>query len=315
MLTHFLNANSDILSHSGKDNISRTYFINVGRDYPGRLAHIVEQNRAMDIVAIDFEGTASGLRIVTIEKAGGAYREALLRRKGRGPVSCGKEIRRYGKEKKLSHTEDFLETLGNRYLREELTVQTYPTRVFRHQELYEKAVSAKGLTVEGAVVDHILRLSVAAYNPTDEFIPRALDYFRKARINLERCYYDLFEREKSRVGVFSFYVKELDRDYREYERELGDKLGGTWGAEDLAVTTLDSRIEAVIRRISSSNREKLTENLEELNSLCRRNREPGEELCNFYLNSVTDFMAAAELTGLDKSPELLGSASPVRKIR
>ena len=73
MLTHFLNANSDMLSQSGVDNNSKTYFINVGRDYPGRLARVIEQNLSMEIVSMDSESTASGLRIVTIDKRGETY--------------------------------------------------------------------------------------------------------------------------------------------------------------------------------------------------------------------------------------------------
>ncbi len=306
MLTHFLNANSDILFHSGKDNISRTYFINVGRDYPGRLAHIVEQNRAMDIVTIDFEGTASGLRIVTIEKRG-EHIAKLSPEEREGAQILKERIRSYAGENRLSHTEDFLKTLGNRYLKEELSVQTYPTRIFRHLNLFEKTVKSRKLSMESDVVDHILRLSVGVYNPTEDFIPRALDYFRRQRINLERCYYDLFEGEQCRVGIFSFYIKEQDRDYREYERELKKSLESTWGDDESRVTSLDSRLENIIRRISSpSSRDKLILALNELKVLCRKNREPGEELGNFYLNSVSDFMAAAEMTGLDRSPELLG---------
>ncbi|MBN2628032.1 MAG: Glu/Leu/Phe/Val dehydrogenase, partial [Spirochaetales bacterium] len=305
MLTHFLNANSDVLSHSGKDNVSRTYFINVGRDYPGRLAHIVEQNRAMDMVAMDYEGTASGLGIVTIDKRG-EYIEILSPEEEAAAEELRDHVMTYGREKGLASTADFLETLGNRYLREELSVQTYPERIFRHLNLFEKTVTGRNLTVETAVSDHVLRLSVAAWNPRETFITLALRYFKENRINLERSYYDLFEGPRDRVGIFSFYIKEADRDYRVFERDLREKLKETCGPEQSGEPDLDSRLEGLIRRLSHpGSEEENLRNLEELKALCRENLAPGGEMGHFYLNSVTDFLTAAESLGLDRSPELL----------
>ncbi|MDC7222385.1 MAG: Glu/Leu/Phe/Val dehydrogenase dimerization domain-containing protein [Spirochaetales bacterium] len=306
MLTHFLNANSDMLSHSGKDNLSRTYFINVGRDYPGRLAHIVEQNEAMDIMAIDSEETASGLRIVTLEKRGESTE--TLTDEERRKISLLKErVLSYGREKGLAQGERFLETLGNRYLREEITVHTSPERIIRHLNLFEKAVDSGTLVMEGLVQDRILRLSVAVYNPSDRFITASLEYFRRNRINLERSYYDLFEGPECRVGIFSFYLDEKEGDFGQIRKELTGDLDRTWSQAKPTGITLDERLEKLIRCLSTvKSGEELTEALGELGSLCRKNLEPGEELGNFYLNSVTDFMTAAEGIGLDKSPELLG---------
>ena len=154
MLTHFLTANSDMLSQSGRDSQSKTYFINVGRDYPGRLAGVIERNKAMEIVAIDSEATTSGLRIVTIDKRGENY--VTLTDEERGDAdNLKKHVRTYGKENKLQHTVEFLETLSEKYLREELSVQQYPERIFRHLHLYENASKSKGLITETAMINDV----------------------------------------------------------------------------------------------------------------------------------------------------------------
>ena len=65
-------------------------------------------------------------------------------------------------------------------------------------------------------------------------------------------------------------------------------------------------METIIRRISLPVSEnQLVESLDELKNLCSKNLEPGSELGNFYLNSVTDFLEAASIAGLDRSPEIL----------
>ena len=138
MLTNFLNANSDMLAQAGADNQSKTYFINVGRDYPGRLSRVIRRNIAMDIVSFDSEATASGIRIVTIDKRGESYVELTDEEKEKAD-QLREHVITYGKENKLKHTNEFLETLSSKYLREELSVQRYPDRIFRHLHLFENA--------------------------------------------------------------------------------------------------------------------------------------------------------------------------------
>ena len=125
MLTHFLNANSDMLSQSGMENHSKTYFINVGRDYPGRLAGIIAQNKAMKIVSMDSESTTSGLRIVTIDKRGENI--VIL---GEDEKFRAEELKRhvktYAGENKFTFADEFLDLLPEKYLREELSVAEIP---------------------------------------------------------------------------------------------------------------------------------------------------------------------------------------------
>jgi len=306
MLTHFLNANSDMLSQSGMDSRSKTYFINVGRDYPGRLARLIEQNSAMEIVAIDSETTASGLRIVTIDKRGENYVILTDEEKQNADV-LRDHVRIYGKDNHMKFAVEFLETLSGKYLREELSVQKYPERIFRHLHLYEKASKVKGLVIESAIINNMLRLSLACENPDEKFIFHTLGYFKKNRFNLERSYFDLFEHDKKQVGVFSLYLKENVMPHEFLEEELKKSLSPHCNAPFLSrKDSVDHRIEVLIRKISSPlTDEHLEFYLKELKSFCQENLEPGKEMGNFYLNSVTDFLEAASLVGLADQPHAL----------
>ncbi len=306
MLTHFLNANSDMLSQSGMSDNSKTYFINVGRDYPGRLSRIIEKNLSMDIVAMDSESTASGLRIVTIDKRGENY--VVLSQEERKNADILREhVVKYGRENKLKHAGEFLETLSHKYLKEELSVQRYPDRIFRHLHLYEKACSTGGVVVESAIINDTLRLSMAGINPDRRFIHEALRYYKTNRINLERSYFDLFENDERQVGLFSIYIKNPSVSYKILEEEMKRDLAPYINAAGaVRKDSLESRMEVLIRKLSSPlGDQSLDSCLDELKDLCRRNLEEGEELGNFYLNSVTDFLEAAKKAGLAESPRIL----------
>ncbi len=306
MLTHFLNANSDMLSQAGMSDNSKTYFINVGRDYPGRLSRIIEKNLSMDIVAMDSESTASGLRIVTIDKRGENY--VVLSKEERKNADILREhVIRYGKENRLKYAGEFLETLGHKYLKEELSVQRYPDRIFRHLHLYEKACSSGKVVVESAIIDDTLRLSMAGINPDRRFIHEALRYYKTNRINLERSYFDLFETGERQVGIFSIYIKNPAVSYKELEEEMKRDLAPFIDAAGaVRQDSLESRIEVIIRKLSSPlKKETLEKYVDELKDLCRENLEGEGEIGNFYLNSVTDFLEAAEKAGLADNPRIL----------
>jgi glutamate dehydrogenase (NAD(P)+) len=306
MLTHFLNANSDMLSQSGMNDNSKTYFINVGRDYPGRLARIIEKNLSMDIVAMDSESTASGLRIVTIDKRGENY-VILSDEEKKNADILREHIITYSKENKLKFAQEFLDTISHKYMREELSVQRYPDRIFRHLHLFEKAFASKKIVVESSIINDTLRLSMAGINPDKNFIFEALKYFKKNRINLERSYYDLFGNGENQVGVFSIYIKTPSMHYKDLEEIMRKSLTDFVNVPHLTMeTSIEMRIETLIRKISSPlTEEALVLCLDELKSLCAENLKPGSEMGNFYLNSVTDFLEAASIIGLADNPAVL----------
>lgn len=306
MLTHFLNANSDMLSQSGMNDNSKTYFINVGRDYPGRLARIIEKNLSMDIVAMDSESTASGLRIVTIDKRGENY-VVLTDEEKKNADILRDHVITYGKENKLKFAQEFLDTISHKYMREELSVQRYPDRIFRHLHLFEKASASKKIVVESSIINDTLRLSMSGINPDKNFIFEALKYFKKNRINLERSYYDLFGNGENQVGVFSIYIKTPAMHYKDLEEIMRKSLSDFVNVPHLSrENSIEMRIENLIRKISSPlTDESLTVCLDELKTLCAENLKPGSEMGNFYLNSVTDFLEAATIAGLADNPAIL----------
>jgi glutamate dehydrogenase (NAD(P)+) len=70
IVSQFLSAKDEYLTHTSLDDKKITYFLNVGRDFPGKLKTILGQNRRIDIVSYDSMKTRSGIRMITIEKAG-----------------------------------------------------------------------------------------------------------------------------------------------------------------------------------------------------------------------------------------------------
>ncbi len=314
MLTHFLNANNDMLSQSGVNSNSKTYFINVGRDYPGRLARIVERNLPMGIVGLDSEATASGLRILTIDKRGEHY-VAFSEEDREGIKALKEKVLAYGRENNLKYASEFLETLSRNYLREELAVQSYPERIFRHLHLFEEALKTEQLVADSAIIKDTLRLSLAALNPHKDFIFEVLKYFKWKRINLSRTYYDLLESKDYQVGIVSLYIANPAMPYKELEKIMNTELApfvnissesSSFGTAGASGENRDLQIENLIKKMSSPLSEKtLNTCLNNLKDLCRENLKPGKEMGNFYLNSVTDFLEAASIIGLDKSPAVL----------
>ncbi|MFW6293767.1 MAG: hypothetical protein ACOC7V_15795, partial [Spirochaetota bacterium] len=49
VITQLLNATTEYLQQTSSDGATITYFINVGRDSPGRLAKIVQENLDIDL--------------------------------------------------------------------------------------------------------------------------------------------------------------------------------------------------------------------------------------------------------------------------
>jgi len=68
--SQILNADMEHLTITSDDGKEITYFINIGRDVPGKLRRILEENSSLDIISFDSVKIGSGRRIVTIEKQG-----------------------------------------------------------------------------------------------------------------------------------------------------------------------------------------------------------------------------------------------------
>lgn len=311
VMTRLLDANTGQVHSVSDDSRVITYLINVGRDFPGRLEGIVERNASMRIASYDSETTRNGVRIVSIERATEEPRSAGGRASP-AAEALKDELRRYGDERGFSRAGDFVDGLSSRYLQEEILSARSPRRAERHMDAVLKAASEPLPVVEMEEVRHeddtgrtelSVRVMVAAASPGPRFITDLLSVFERRGINLRRSYYDSFSLGEDRFGVLSAYFAP------------GCAIGGL--AEEIrrsaAVGTespgcgsgLPRRIEGIIRRLSGGGPEAGSA-LAELRALCAANAQgDGGESGNFYLNSVTDFLAAADSTGLGRSEAAL----------
>jgi glutamate dehydrogenase (NAD(P)+) len=303
MLTQFLNANSEMLSQVSPDGSAITYFVNVGRDFPGRLARIIAQNSSMDIVSYNSESARAGMRIVTIEKRG-AKPIPLSSEENVEIKELIEDIRCFSKEKNVKNEQQFLRSLQPKYLREELSDTGKPRRSFRHLELYEKAVIAKKPVIALSETENEKRISVALNSPYNRMITDILGYFKKKNINISRSYYDLFENGSASVGIMSVYISKTI-DIKGIESKLAEILGQNH-PPSAVLDEKERRVEKQMRKLAGcSSLDDIFKAIEELKSLANKNLEPGKEFNNLYLNSVTDFLEAAKISGLYGSPRAL----------
>jgi len=146
VITQLLNATTEYLQQTSSDGSTITYFVNVGRDSPGRLAKIVRENADFSLIAFDDVKTRSGIRIVTIEKRG---RTQLVQADGERlhVARLSEKVRYYAGKKKYEHVEEFLQSLPVNYLHEELSSTSVPMRVIRHLDIFEAVRRTDGIYV------------------------------------------------------------------------------------------------------------------------------------------------------------------------
>ena len=303
MLTQFLNANSEMISQVSPDGSNITYFVNVGRDFPGRLARIIEQNSSMDIVSYNSESARAGMRIVTIERRG-AKSIPLSIEENVEAKKLIEDIRCYAKEKKLTNGQKFLCSLHPKYLREELSAAGKQKRAFRHLELYEKAVTTQKPVITLSETETETRISAALISPYNRMITDILGYFKKKNINIRRSYYDLLENGSASVGIMSVYISKTI-DIKGIQSQLAEILGANH-PPSVVLDENEKCVEKQMRKLAvSSSLDDIFDAIGELKSLANKNLEPGKEFNNLYLNSITDFLEAAKISGLYDSPHAL----------
>ena len=318
VITQLLNATTEYLQQTSADGSTITYFINVGRDSPGRLAKIVQENEDIDLAGFDDVKTRSGIRIVTIEKYG---REPLpLSGEDAEQVErlCD-EARFFARKMKLRHAEAFLQSLPVNYMHEELNSVSVPMRIIRHLEIYEAVRASDGIVVKSEATgaergDRTERLAanetrivVAAPNTTNAFVLDALRRIRQARINLRRTYYDVFEggEDHPPVGILSAYVD----PHVETERLLESLRHTQWRAAATGSRLFLGRLERLLRNLSRTDRpmeerfEALTEIKRLAHESCHSSRDDPKS--PLMLNALSGFLDAVDFLGLDAAPELV----------
>lgn len=306
LYTQLLSANSRYLEDVDDEGKCITYFVNVGRDNPGRLERLIEENLDMDIGSFNAEYTKSGVSIVSITKRGRSHfkvPEELW--------SHIKEILReaesVGKDREYKFYIEFLNSIQLDYLAEEVTSHSPGDRLYRHMELYEDALILNGIIVKVDSAPKIVgdrrgmlsekRISIAIPFCDTEKVTKVLKVIEKNEISMNRVYYDLIEGE-SRVGILSIYADENIDLENTIEKIV--TLGK--GQRESNKSVFENRVDSIIRALTSLDSEdrEFVESLDSLIELCRENSdiECSKEFNNFYLNSVTDFIKACDWLGI-----------------
>ncbi|HOG17194.1 MAG TPA: Glu/Leu/Phe/Val dehydrogenase dimerization domain-containing protein [Syntrophales bacterium] len=316
IITQMLNANTEFVRQESRDGKVLTYFINVGRDFPGKLIRTLEENEAMAIAAFDSVKTRSGIRILTLETWG--REEFPVGEDEEGAIGAVREqVLRSGH----SWSEQFLASLPANYLTEEISIIRQKSRIGRHLELFSRAMESDCAVV---MVDEAepdsdrlaqgrkeRRVGIAIRNPSRDFIRGVLRVFEQKSVNLHRSYFDTFVSKdgKDRVGILSLYILS-DADH------FGDvawEIGGISCQPDLAGPVEEKRLEeklvGLVRTLSTAQapEEKKEEALRSWAELAKENcdLESDAEHRNFLLNAVSDFHGAAEFLGIAEKPSVM----------
>lgn len=317
VITQLLNATTEYLQQTSADGSTITYFVNVGRDSPGRLAKIVLENMDFDLMAFDDVKTRSGIRIVTIEK------------RGRNPIPptedeqhhmerlCA-EVRYYADKKRYEHADEFLRSLPVNYLHEELNSASVPMRIIRHLDVFEEVRRSDSIYVTSQdtagerhdrserLAEHEARIIVAVPRPSNDFVIDALKRIRDAGINLRRTYYDVFEctEEDPAVGILSAYV-DPDVDRNALKASLAHTAWSSGASRTRAVL---SRLERLLRTVSDATVEpsERSRTCDELRALARgTDAGSGNDQTILMLNALEGFFSAVEFLGLESAPVLV----------
>lgn len=315
LYTQLLTANSRYLEDVADNGKTITYFVNVGRDNPGRLERLVEENLPMDIGSVDAEYTQSGITIVTITKRG--------RNDFKVPEELWLDIKNmlktaelYVKEKGFKYGIDFLNNIQLDYLTEEVTAHSPGVRLYRHMEYFERAMASSELVftedfAAKKVGDkkeniHEKRLALSIKNPDSNWIIDMLKIIETFDISMNRVYYDLIDGPTS-VAILSIYLDSW-HDINLLKDRISEYKSTALIDEDNKGEFKD-RIDGIIRALTTldSTEEGFKDAVTNLRSLCKENSDLSieGEYNNFYLNSVSDFFKGAEFAGISENMDVL----------
>jgi len=321
ILTQLLNANTDFIRQESRDGKTLTYMINVGRDFPGKLIRLLEENSAIEIVAFDSVKTRSGFRIVAFEQSGRSDLPVSDDEK-----SAMEKIRIEIRETGSPWAECFLGSLPPNYLNEEilgrLGIVHEDSRIKRHFRMFARVMESDKpiINIEEAGPDsdnldqgrREIRVGVAVKNSDRRFIIDILKIFEKQEINLHRSYFDTFvtAHAKDCVMILSLYILDEKKDFQEIKNEikaLSIKGRQVVVREELS---LEKELVGLVRSMSTpgimeSEKEKAILSWMELIH-CNTNPDRGDEYRNFLLNAVSDYYRGAEFLGITGNHTLLG---------
>jgi glutamate dehydrogenase/leucine dehydrogenase len=316
--TQLMNANTPFISQESRDGKQLTYFINVGRDFPGKLIRILEENSTVEITSFDSVKTRSGIRIVTLEQ------------RGRGGFPTGNEekvaMERIRSELlRTGHTwgERFLISLPPNYLNEEMhnIIIRKHSRINRHLDMFAGAMESDAafVRIEDAEFDPYtldqgqreIRVGISSRNPDSRFIIDILKIVERHSVNLHRTYFDTFAMADAmdRVTILSLYILSKKYDVEEIAQEIRQLSIKKPFSVVPGDVSLERRLVGLVKSISAegTTEQEKEEVLRSWAELVQANCDPDseDEYRNFLLNAVSDFYRAAEFLGIVDRPAVL----------
>jgi glutamate dehydrogenase (NAD(P)+) len=320
IVSQLLSAKDEYLTHTSTDGKKITYFLNVGRDFPGKLKTILGQNRSIDVVSYDSLKTRSGIRMITIEKSG-AERIPMNRDEEAAAARLLAELRQRAAALGHRRVEEFIAALPANYLNEEVNSFAVPRRIFRHSLIFENVRAGGGFYVgrestEGETGEACERLSaretrfhLGVEEPDIDFILEVFEGLRGLGINMNRSYYDRFMPPPGggpAIGIMTFYLDPCV-DVAPLEKVLAGmaKRGGDGAEGNRLLADIESILRGLSRRDPST--EETFGLLARLRAYTDVNADTGStaEFGNFFLNALSDFLEAADALGLSDNPHIM----------
>lgn len=320
IVSQLLSAKDEYLTHTSLDGKKITYFLNVGRDFPGKLKTILGQNRQIDVVSYDSMKTRSGIRMITIEKAG-AERIPMNRDEEAAAARLLIELRQRAVALGHRRVEEFIAALPMNYLNEEVNSFAVPRRIFRHSLIFEHVRSGSGFYVgrestegeKGEACErlsaHEIRFHIGVEEPDIDFLLEVFEALRLLDINMNRSYYDRFTPPPgggAAVGIMTFYLDPCV-DVNPLEKLLAGM--GNWGGHRAEGGRLLSEIESILRGLSRHDLspKEASDLLARLRAYSDVNSDTREEaeFGNFLLNALSDFLEVADSLGVSDNPQIM----------
>ncbi|MBU4370773.1 MAG: hypothetical protein KKD68_02635 [Proteobacteria bacterium] len=320
IVSQLLSAKDEYLTHTSLDGKKITYFLNVGRDFPGKLKTILGQNRQIDVVSYDSMKTRSGIRMITIEKAG-AERIPMSRDEEAAAAWLLAELRQRAAALGHRRVEEFIAALPVNYLNEEVNSFAVPRRIFRHSLIFENVHAGGGFYVgrestegeKGEVCERLssseTRFHLGVEEPDIDFILELFEVLRGLDINMNRSYYDRFTPPRgggAAVGIMTFYLDPCV-DVTPLEKVLARmcKRGGSAAENGRLLADLESILRGLSRRDISP--DQISDLLARLRAYTDVNADTRNtaEFGNFLLNALSDFLEATDSLGVSDNPHIM----------
>lgn len=316
MVTQFLDCNNDFVSIESKDGRMITYFCNVGYDVPGILLKLFKENIDMDIHGFDSIYTPAGFRIITFNKQLHDLPHLDEEAKIQEKITV-QMVKNTGNK----YAELFLSSLPKNYMIEEICSHRAKPRILRHLELFAMAMEKKethvtlsNLTEEDFEISGggQIRASICVKNVDDQFTLNLLKEVQKLQINMIRSYYDTFllPENGGSIKMYSIYFNDKEKAEKLIENvkaiEVVDHRLHEFSREGL-----EQEMGFCIRALSDKKRtlsdcKPIINRLKEIANKNFNTKEK-EELGNFYINVVSEFLKACEIIGIYDDDQTLRS--------